>query len=155
MLGGGLAVGTVLLIEEDIYTGYYKSLLKYFLAEGLAVDHPICVATTETKPSKFLRKLPKNLTFEYQRQKQEEEAKKEVEGSNNNNNNNNNSNSSSSSTSTTEPQPNEGGPKMTIAWQYEKYLSSSNSSTSGQTVHRSGKLVYSILLYSITSIVIQ
>ncbi len=151
MLGGGLAVGTVLLIEEDIYTGYYKSLLKYFLAEGLAVDHPICVATTETKPSKFLRKLPKNLTFEYQRQKQEEEAKKEAEISSNNNNNN----ISSSSTSTTEPQPNEGGPKMTIAWQYEKYLSSSNSSTSGQTVHRSGKLVYSILLYSITSIVIQ
>ncbi len=32
ILGGGIAVGTVLLVEQDCSTEFYLNLLKYFLA---------------------------------------------------------------------------------------------------------------------------
>ena len=41
VLGGGVGVGTLLLIEEDVRTAHARTLLKYFAAEGLACAHHV------------------------------------------------------------------------------------------------------------------
>ena len=45
ILGGGVAVGTLLLIEEDVNTSHAKSLFKYFLREGVACEHSVFLAS--------------------------------------------------------------------------------------------------------------
>jgi elongator complex protein 4 len=64
ILGGGLAVGTILLLEEDINSEYYVQMFKYFLAEGLAVDHALMLISSDSEDSNesILKKIPKNLT---------------------------------------------------------------------------------------------
>lgn len=58
VLGGGLAIGTVTLIEEDKFGNYAKVLLKYFLAEGVIVGHEIFVASSNRTDEKILKELP-------------------------------------------------------------------------------------------------
>ncbi|XP_019594079.2 elongator complex protein 4 isoform X3 [Rhinolophus sinicus] len=58
LLGGGLAVGTVLLIEEDKYNIYSPLLFKYFLAEGIINGHTLLVASAKEEPEKILQELP-------------------------------------------------------------------------------------------------
>uniref|UniRef100_A0A3Q2PX22 Elongator complex protein 4 n=1 Tax=Fundulus heteroclitus TaxID=8078 RepID=A0A3Q2PX22_FUNHE len=58
LLGGGLAVGTVLLIEEDRYDSYSRMILKYFLAEGVVCRHELFVATAQDNPDDILQELP-------------------------------------------------------------------------------------------------
>ncbi|XP_027943552.1 elongator complex protein 4 [Eumetopias jubatus] len=58
LLGGGLAVGTVLLIEEDKYNIYSSLLFKYFLAEGIINGHTLLVASTKEDPADILQELP-------------------------------------------------------------------------------------------------
>ncbi|XP_070329323.1 elongator complex protein 4 isoform X2 [Odocoileus virginianus] len=58
LLGGGLAVGTVLLIEEDKYNIYSPLLFKYFLAEGIVSGHALLVASAKEDPADILQKLP-------------------------------------------------------------------------------------------------
>ncbi|XP_029438993.1 elongator complex protein 4 isoform X2 [Rhinatrema bivittatum] len=57
-IGGGLAVGTLLLIEEDKYNKYSHLLLKYFLAEGVVCGHDLFVASAEEDPNDIVKKLP-------------------------------------------------------------------------------------------------
>ena len=64
ILGGGLAVGTILLVEQDQNTEFYNFLLKYFISEGVSADHGIFVASCDDNPSEFMKKLPKNITYE-------------------------------------------------------------------------------------------
>nr|XP_020019194.1 elongator complex protein 4-like isoform X2 [Castor canadensis] len=54
LLGGGLAVGTVLLIE-DKYNIYSPLLFKYFLAEGIITGHTLLVASAKEDPADILR----------------------------------------------------------------------------------------------------
>ncbi|XP_040265450.1 elongator complex protein 4 isoform X2 [Bufo bufo] len=68
ILGGGLAVGTLLLIEEDTYSTYSNLLLKYFLAEGIICGHEVFVASASDSPHKILKDLPAPLTDEIPRQ---------------------------------------------------------------------------------------
>lgn len=97
IMGGGIPLGTLLLIEEDEYSNYSNHFLKYFVAEGIAVDHEILFVSGEfDQPNTFLSTLPKNLTLE----EEKEEEKKRIE---------------QVISSATEN-------KMSIAWQYEKYL---------------------------------
>ncbi|XP_054719326.1 elongator complex protein 4-like [Uloborus diversus] len=65
-LGGGLAIGTICLIEEDHYNTYSSLLLKYFLAEGIICNHSIFLASGDKDPEKLLKELPgsKNVEFE-------------------------------------------------------------------------------------------
>ncbi|GFS85907.1 elongator complex protein 4 [Nephila pilipes] len=57
-IGGGLAVGTVCLIEEDCYNTYSNILVKYFLTEGVANNHKLFLSSGD-KPSKsILKELP-------------------------------------------------------------------------------------------------
>ncbi|XP_006753999.1 PREDICTED: elongator complex protein 4 [Myotis davidii] len=58
LLGGGLAVGTVLLIEEDKYNTYSPLLFKYFLAEGVVAGHTSLVASAKEDPADILQGLP-------------------------------------------------------------------------------------------------
>ncbi|XP_031463262.1 elongator complex protein 4 [Phasianus colchicus] len=58
VLGGGLAVGTLLLIEEDKYGVYSSLLLKYFLAEGVVCGHDLFVASAQDPPANILKELP-------------------------------------------------------------------------------------------------
>ncbi|XP_034536840.1 elongator complex protein 4 isoform X2 [Notolabrus celidotus] len=58
LLGGGLAVGTVLLIEEDRYDSYSRMILKYFLAEGVVCRHELFVASAQDNPDDILQELP-------------------------------------------------------------------------------------------------
>ncbi|XP_055380816.1 elongator complex protein 4 [Condylostylus longicornis] len=59
VIGGGLPVGSVLLIEEDRFSTYSKVMGKYFLAEGIYSEQPIFYATLDDNPSDLLKKLPK------------------------------------------------------------------------------------------------
>ncbi|XP_007941486.1 elongator complex protein 4 [Orycteropus afer afer] len=58
LLGGGLAVGTVLLIEEDKYNIYSPLFFKYFLAEGIVNGHTSLVASAKEDPADILQELP-------------------------------------------------------------------------------------------------
>ncbi|XP_050003110.1 elongator complex protein 4 isoform X1 [Alexandromys fortis] len=71
LLGGGLAVGTVLLIEEDKYNIYSPLLFKYFLAEGIVNGHTVLVASAREKPADILQELPAPLL--------DDNGKKEIE----------------------------------------------------------------------------
>ncbi|XP_060897821.1 elongator complex protein 4 isoform X2 [Labrus mixtus] len=57
LLGGGLAVGTVLLIE-DRYDSYSRMIFKYFLAEGVVCRHELFVAAAQDNPDDILQELP-------------------------------------------------------------------------------------------------
>ncbi|XP_023578619.1 elongator complex protein 4 isoform X1 [Octodon degus] len=58
LLGGGVAVGTVLLIEEDKYCTYAPLLLKCFLAEGVVCGHPLLLASAREPPARLVQELP-------------------------------------------------------------------------------------------------
>lgn len=58
VLGNGLPVGTILLIEEDIFGTFSKLMLKYFLAEGVACDHPLFLASRDVVPKSLMKELP-------------------------------------------------------------------------------------------------
>jgi len=58
ILGGGLPVGSILLVEEDKYNRFSKVMTKYFLAEGVACGHGLCIVSHDDGP-KIIDQLPK------------------------------------------------------------------------------------------------
>ncbi|XP_062432291.1 elongator complex protein 4 [Rhea pennata] len=74
VLGGGLAVGTLLLIEEDKYGVYSNLLFKYFLAEGVVCGHDLFVASAKELPTNILKELPAPLLDDEYRNELGEEA---------------------------------------------------------------------------------
>ncbi|XP_062868776.1 elongator complex protein 4 [Trichomycterus rosablanca] len=58
LLGGGLAVGSLLLIEEDEFNSYSKVLLQYFLAEGVMNGHELYIASAQDHPDDMIQDLP-------------------------------------------------------------------------------------------------
>uniref|UniRef100_H0WX75 Elongator complex protein 4 n=2 Tax=Otolemur garnettii TaxID=30611 RepID=H0WX75_OTOGA len=73
LLGGGLAVGTVLLIEEDKYNTYSPLLFKYFLAEGIINGHTVLVASAKEDPAVILQELPAPLLDDSRKQELDED----------------------------------------------------------------------------------
>ncbi|XP_053490514.1 elongator complex protein 4 isoform X2 [Ictalurus furcatus] len=63
-LGGGLAVGSLLLIEEDEFDSYSHALLQYFLAEGVMSGHELFVASAQDHPDDIIKDLPSPLQDE-------------------------------------------------------------------------------------------
>ncbi|KAL7854364.1 hypothetical protein SRHO_G00165540 [Serrasalmus rhombeus] len=57
-LGGGLAVGSLLLIEEDQTDSYSRLLLQYFLAEGVVCGHQLYLASARDHPDDIIQNLP-------------------------------------------------------------------------------------------------
>jgi len=58
LLGGGLAVGTVMVLEEDLSGNYSKLLLKYFLSEGLVHNHSLFVTNSSLDGKSIVQHLP-------------------------------------------------------------------------------------------------
>ncbi|KAM4720996.1 elongator complex protein 4 isoform 2-T2 [Rhinophrynus dorsalis] len=81
ILGGGLAVGSLLLIEEDKYNTYSHLLLKYFLAEGVVNGHEVFVASASDDPTKILQGLPAPLNDEIPKHERTKEAPGSAEDS--------------------------------------------------------------------------
>eukprot|EP00047_Mylnosiga_fluctuans_P019535 m.83652 g.83652 ORF g.83652 m.83652 type:complete len:380 (-) comp8166_c0_seq5:119-1258(-) len=59
LLGGGILVGTVLLVEEDKEGSYADVVLKYFLAEGLAQSNALFIASADRPPAQILSEIPR------------------------------------------------------------------------------------------------
>ncbi|RUO96723.1 PAXNEB protein-domain-containing protein, partial [Jimgerdemannia flammicorona] len=55
--GGGVPIGTVLLIKEDRRTAYAHLLLKYFLAQGIASGHHVALVSKDERPADMVRDL--------------------------------------------------------------------------------------------------
>ncbi|XP_012279869.1 elongator complex protein 4 [Orussus abietinus] len=62
VIGGGLPIGSIMLIEEDLYDVYAKVMLRYFMAEGIISSHPLLIASREIKPSQLLAEMPAVIT---------------------------------------------------------------------------------------------
>lgn len=62
IIGGGLPIGSVFVIEEDKYGLYAKIMLKYFMAEGIVTSQPLLVASQNVEPSEFVSELPAVIT---------------------------------------------------------------------------------------------
>lgn len=59
ILGGGIPIGSVLLIKEDRHTEYARLLLKYFLVQGIVSENHVLFSTLEEEDSKnFMMGLP-------------------------------------------------------------------------------------------------
>ncbi|GAB1607936.1 elongator complex protein 4-like [Argonauta hians] len=59
LLGGGVAVGSVVLVEEDSYGQYSELLLKYFLSEAVVTGQCIVLAGPQVTTHSLLKELPK------------------------------------------------------------------------------------------------
>lgn len=57
VLGGGIPIGSLILLKEDRSTGYAQLLLKYFAAQGVASENVLCVATAEENPQVWVEGL--------------------------------------------------------------------------------------------------
>ncbi|XP_033123240.1 elongator complex protein 4-like [Anneissia japonica] len=58
ILGGGLAVGSVLLVEEDVYSSFARLMLKYFVAEGVVCGHYSFLSSMDCNVQSLLAELP-------------------------------------------------------------------------------------------------
>ncbi|KAH8410223.1 hypothetical protein KR009_009177 [Drosophila setifemur] len=74
VIGGGLPMGSICLIEEDRFMTHAKVLAKYFLAEGVLSKQEIFLGSLDDIPAEMLRRLPKPLTeLETEVEQREEE----------------------------------------------------------------------------------
>ncbi|KAG0710099.1 Elongator complex protein 4 [Chionoecetes opilio] len=58
LLGGGLPVGSLLLLEQDRHDVYSKLFLKYYLAEGVMSGHMMTLASLDEAPQALMASLP-------------------------------------------------------------------------------------------------
>ncbi|CAM0138018.1 Elongator subunit elp4 [Umbelopsis sp. WA50703] len=79
ILGGGLPVGTMLLIQEDPHTSYAQLLLSYFLAQGVACGHHCAIASVDESPRQILENLPWLADENKSGKEDEKESKQESE----------------------------------------------------------------------------
>lgn len=57
VFGGGLPVGTVLLIEQDQFTDYARTLLKYWTTQGLVANNET-VVVSDDNAEEYVKNLP-------------------------------------------------------------------------------------------------
>ena len=57
VLGGGIPLGSIILIKQDRYTEYAQLLLKYFLAQGVVSESGICLVSADHDPAKIMTEL--------------------------------------------------------------------------------------------------
>ncbi|XP_076626151.1 elongator complex protein 4 isoform X1 [Colletes latitarsis] len=60
IIGGGLPIGSLFLIEEDRYGIYARVMLKYFMAEGVVTSQPLLVGSKDT--TQLVSELPAVIT---------------------------------------------------------------------------------------------
>jgi len=76
LLGGGLPIGTLLLVEEDYRGSYAKLILKYFLAEGVYHRHGIHLSSLTQDPDSIIHNLPGFSENEQNKQEEKKEDEK-------------------------------------------------------------------------------
>ena len=69
LLGGGLPVGSVLLIEEDKFNVYSKLFTKYSISEGIVNDHCIFLGDLNEDSQELLKTLPSPCTVDVEKYK--------------------------------------------------------------------------------------
>jgi len=57
-VGGGVAVGTCVIVEEDMFGTYSHLFLKHFLAEGVINKQSVYVASLSRTPDDIIKQLP-------------------------------------------------------------------------------------------------
>ncbi|CAC5375081.1 ELP4 [Mytilus coruscus] len=58
IIGGGVTVGTVFLLEEDVYGNYGRLMLKYFCSEAVMTGHSLHLTSADRDPQQILKELP-------------------------------------------------------------------------------------------------
>jgi elongator complex protein 4 len=58
LFGGGLPLGSLLIVDEDRGTGYATLLLQYFISQGLQLSHGILVASADADPTLLVQQAP-------------------------------------------------------------------------------------------------
>ncbi|EGC34901.1 hypothetical protein DICPUDRAFT_152838 [Dictyostelium purpureum] len=100
IIGGGIPVGSILMIEEDINSSYYIFLLKYFLAEGILQQQGVFFSSLiGIDPFEILNKLPQRITKE-----------EEIE------------NDKTDNLATNSNKPSNPTDELKIAWRYQQYV---------------------------------
>jgi elongator complex protein 4 len=57
LMGGGIPLGRILLLKQDNFSGYSNLLLKYFIAQGIALKHEISLVSLDNSPMELLSEL--------------------------------------------------------------------------------------------------
>ncbi|EFA85131.1 RNA polymerase II elongator complex subunit [Heterostelium album PN500] len=107
IMGGGIPVGSILMIEEDVNSSYYMFLLKYFLAEGVVQNHGTFFSSLVGLDAfEVLNKLPARLNEQEQKEDEEADllAQREKSGASNT-----------------------GESDLKIAWRYQTYIDAENA----------------------------
>jgi elongator complex protein 4 len=68
-IGGGLPIGSLLMIYEDKNCYLSDSILRCYLAEGVYNKHDLCVAALRTDPTENLPSKEENVTVEQENEK--------------------------------------------------------------------------------------
>lgn len=77
VLGGGIPLGSLLLVEEDTYNTFSNLLLRYFVAEGVLCKHGLVLLTADENADNIIKRLPAPLD---QDTSQQEQNQKENQG---------------------------------------------------------------------------
>ncbi|XP_050441586.1 elongator complex protein 4 [Adelges cooleyi] len=59
VLDGGIPLGTIIFVEEEGHGRNADLILKHFIAEGVACDHSVLLASIELSPEQIMKDLPK------------------------------------------------------------------------------------------------
>ena len=110
LLGGGLNLGTIMMVNSDIHSNHADTLLSYMMAESLSMGHGTLFVTSDEASGgeTLLGSLPFNRTLNSTISKIEEnqaEDRKEEDAKSH----------------------------LKVAWQYAKYIKSSSSKTSSSS----------------------
>eukprot|EP00049_Salpingoeca_infusionum_P019490 m.362094 g.362094 ORF g.362094 m.362094 type:complete len:383 (-) comp20121_c0_seq1:219-1367(-) len=99
LLGGGLGIGTVMLVESERLGSHADILLRYFLSEGMACDHHLAVVSADQSPAATIKNCPQQYVSSAQMSSST-------------------SSSSSSPSTASSPSPAQTPQDMRIAWRY-------------------------------------
>jgi len=115
VIGGGLAVGTLLIVEEDTFGGYAKLMLKYFIAEGIVSKQGVYLCSKQESHQQILQELPDPILM-IDRKSTESSAT---------------SQQPASQKPSKENSDDSGNEKMKIAWRYQNKPKVHTSTTTG------------------------
>lgn len=81
LIGGGIPLGSMALISEDVNSNHYDTFAKYFVSEGIACAHAVCVASARNDQqwNSWARNLPRNLTLQGDKDEEDEDDDKDDE----------------------------------------------------------------------------
>eukprot|EP00761_Pharyngomonas_kirbyi_P003939 gb/GECH01003943.1/.p1 GENE.gb/GECH01003943.1/~~gb/GECH01003943.1/.p1 ORF type:complete len:490 (+),score=159.39 gb/GECH01003943.1/:1-1470(+) len=69
IIGGGIPLGTIILLKEDTRSQYAQYLFRYFLSEGLHSSHSVCACYDASLP---LQRYPKDIEKQKQQQQNDD-----------------------------------------------------------------------------------